>query len=201
MQDMLVHTQRGKFYLGLLISAGACLVLAPFLPWSYYNLYLSGGSTTEVSVFTTGLGTFFTSTQVSGISFSFPELQNWPYGLLTLAVGILTILVSILVVHRPEDGGIITFILSFINIPPSLFFLGRAVEVAQDVGQYLGALTNIGYTLAGSSYGYGVGYLVEIIGTFLLPIASIYIISTATRMRTVRPKQTFAPPRDEHSTK
>jgi uncharacterized membrane protein HdeD (DUF308 family) len=161
---------------------------------------LSGGPTTEVSVFTTGLGSFFASTQVSGISFSFPDLQNWSYGLLTLAVGILTILVSILVVYRPEDGGIITFILSFVNIPPSLFFLGRAVEIAQDVGQYLGALTHIGYTLVGSSYGYGIGYLIEIIGTFLLPVASIYIVSTATRMRTKPKQKTLTPPKDERST-
>lgn len=192
-----MRTQRGKFYLGLLVTAGACLILAPFLPWQYYDLYLSGGAASEIFVFTTGLGSFFTSPQVGGVSFSFPELENWSYGVLTLAIGIFAILASILVVYRAEDGGLIAFLLAFINMAPSLFFLGRSQEITYVVGTYVAALGNAGYTLIGSAYGYSIGFLIDLIGTILLPVSSIYIISTATRLRTTKPKPKPELPQEE----
>jgi hypothetical protein len=188
MQRMLMRTQKGKFYLGLLVTAGLCLILSPFLPWSYYDLYLSGGATSQVSVFTTGLGSFFSSPEVGGVSFSFPALQDWSYGTLAQVIGLLTILVSLLVAYRPEDGGLIAFLLGFINISPSLFFLGRAPEIGYTVGTFVAALNKVGYTLASYADGYAIGFLIDIIGTILLPLSAILITSNATRLRTVRTK-------------
>lgn len=188
MQRKLIQTQRGKFYLGLLVTAGVTLIIAPFLPWSYYDLYLSGGTTSQVSVFITGLGSVFSSPEVSGVSFSFPVLQDWSYGTLTQAIGVLTILVSLLVVYRAEDGGLVAFILGFINIAPSLFFIGRSSEIGYIVGTFVIALQNAGYTLVSSTYSFGIGFVIDLIGTILLPVSAIYITSYATRLRTTKPK-------------
>lgn len=200
MQRKLIQTQRGKFYLGLLVSAGVCLILAPLLPWSYYDLYLSGGATSLVSVFVTGLGSIFSSPQVGGVSFSFPALQDWSYGTLTQVIGLLTILVSLLVVYRAEDGGIIAFILGFINIAPSLFFVGRSPEIQNIVGKFVTALQNAGYTLVSSTNGISIGLVIDIIGTILLPVSAIYITSNATRLRTTKPKaKTELPEKEQPS--
>jgi hypothetical protein len=189
MQRTLIQTQRGKIYLGLQFAAGACLILAPFLPWSYYALYLTGGINSQVTVFITGLGSIFSSPAVSGVPFSFPMLQNWSYGVLAQVIGILTILASVLVFYRAEDGGLIAFILGFINIAPSLFFIGRSAEIQNIVEAFVIALQNTGYSLVSFSYVFAIGFVIDLIGTILLPVSSILITSNATRLRTGKDKK------------
>ena len=128
MQISILETKKGRLYLLFLVVVSALLILAPFLAWLYYNIeFESGGILSNVSVIVTGLGSLTTSNGIIGVTYVFPVLQGWWYGDLTIIVGLLVVFDSLLVLRRPETAGLIAFLLSFVNIPPSLFFLGFRV--------------------------------------------------------------------------
>jgi hypothetical protein len=124
-------------------------------------------------------------------------LQNWSYGVLTQIIGTLTILASVLVFYRAEDGGLIAFILGFINIAPSLFFIGRSSEIQDIVSEFVITLQDAGYSLVSSTYVFAIGFVIDLIGTVLLPASSILIISNATRLRTTKPRPKTELPQEE----
>ncbi|WXG43918.1 MAG: hypothetical protein WED04_07805 [Promethearchaeati archaeon SRVP18_Atabeyarchaeia-1] len=180
----LFEATRGKVYLALLVIAGLCLIIAPIFAWLTYDLHISQGAVQSgVSVYVTGFGSMFSAPAVSGVSFSFPALQGWWYGILALVIGVAALLVSPVAFRRPEVGGLIGFLLSFVNMPPLLFFLGRSQELSSIVVAFITALQTGGYTFLSVTSYYALGFIIGIIGTALLPLSSILILSNATKLR------------------
>jgi len=190
MQATMLRTKKGRLYLLFLTIAGALLVLAPFLAWLYYNVECeNGGLLSNVSVIVTGFGSLTTSNPIIGVTYVFPPLQGWWYGDLTMIVGALVVVDSLLVLYRPETAGLIAFLLSFINIPTSLFFLGRLGEIEVMVLNFVSAIQGAGYTIVGTASGYAIGFYLEVIGTFLLPIASVFITTNAAKLKQAAEKE------------
>lgn len=183
MSIKLLEMTRGKIYLALLAVAGLLLAVAPILAWLSYNLQLSqGGVTSEVWVYVTGFGSMSASPEVPGVSFSFPTLVGWWYGNGALAIGTITLLTSLITLRNAELGGLMGFILSFPNMAPISFFIGQAPQLNSIANQFVQALQSAGYTLLAGSSNYALGFILDIIGTALLPISSILILSNATKL-------------------
>ena len=184
MSMTLLETTRGRIYLALLAVAGLFLSVAPILAWLSYDLQISqGGVTSEVWVYVTGFGSMSASSAVPGVSFAFPTLAGWWYGNTVLVVGILTLLTSLIAFRSAESAGLIGFILGFVNMMPFTFFVGRGPEISSIVYSFVQAIQGAGYTLLAGSSTYAVGFILDLVGTALLPISSILIVSNATKLR------------------
>jgi hypothetical protein len=200
MSIKLLAISRGKLYLGLLVAGGLLLAIAPILTWLSYYLQLSlGAVTSEVWVYVSGFGSMSASSIVPGVSFSFPVLEGWWYGIAGLVIGIIALLTAVMALYNAELGGLVGFILSFPNMAPFSFFLGRAPQINSIMNLFVQAIEGAGYTLLGSNSSYAIGFILEVVGTALLPISSILILSNATRLRMAETERRKRKPKEEEA--